>query len=813
LFFSSHEVIQEKRTSLNLTPNGACKFPGGFSIEMEANFRRGDGYYGYIFRIKGDGHTNIDLVSNLASSSSNFWLVLKDKVLFSYKWSDVPNGGFDRWIKIKIDINTRNSKLSVTFNGNEQEVDVPAISGLKNFDIVFGAFQNTSFLNTDVSPMSLKNIRVFDAKNHLIRYWKLSKHGQTKVYDETSHIGASVENPKWCIDKHIIWRKLKDLKIDSILGITKDEENGRVFFINNRAVYVMSTLTTAIDTIPFAGGLPYADLEKQIIYDKFTNELWSYNLNKNEISKFSFTTRRWSVNETTPNLEPNFWQHNKFISPIDSSLVTLFGYGFYTYKSIINKYDKNKKVWMKTDRSEQIQPRYLSSSGFLNNKEMLVFGGYGSKTGRQELSPEFYYDLYSLNLNDFSFQKLWTLDQPVSPFVPCESLVTDPQSGNFYTLIYNNGNYATFLHLAKFGIKNNEYRLYNDSIPYNFLDTQSWSTLFLDHETSQLIAITSHNSEVSLYSIAYPPLMPEDAYQSDPVEIKWYVWLTIVLLSGSFIFVPYILIKKKKGKNKNEGLYIQVEHPNIVPIAPIERKTISSILFMGGFQVFDRKGLNITTAFSPTLKQLFLFIFLNTIKNGKGVSSAKLDEVLWYDKLGDSARNNRNVNINKLRTVLDEMGGVDLINENSFWKIKLENQVFCDYTEIIQLLRKSKSIAITESEIHELIALLSLGEFLPQIQTEWMDEFKSVFANEIIDGLSSLFRGKEFMDNFSLQYHLAECILAYDPLDDEAFTRKCSVLYKISKKGMAKSFYDSFCRKYKQVLGIDYAVSFNETVK
>jgi two-component SAPR family response regulator len=328
-----------------------------------------------------------------------------------------------------------------------------------------------------------------------------------------------------------------------------------------------------------------------------------------------------------------------------------------------------------------------------------------------------------------------------------------------------------------------------------------------------LIAVTSHNSEVSLYSIAYPPLMPEDVYQSGPVEIKWYIWLTIFILAGSLIFVPYILIKKKKGKKKKEGLYVQVEHPNIVPIEPIGRKTISSILFMGGFQVFDHKGLNITASFSPTLKQLFLIIFLYTIKNGKGVSSAKLDEVLWYDKLGDSARNNRNVNISKLRTVLDEIGGVEMIHENSFWKIKLEGHVFCDYTEIIQLLRKSKSNAILEPEIHELIVLLSFGEFLPQIQTEWMDEFKSVFANEVIDGLSSLFRGKEVMDNFSLQYHLAECILVYDPLNDEAFSRKCSVLYQISKKGMAKSFYDSFCRKYKQVLGIDYAVSFNDTVK
>ena len=812
LYFSSHEVIQDKRTSLNLTPSGPSRFPGGFSLEMEANFRRGDGHYGYIFRIIGDGNTNIDLVSNLASPSSNFWLGVKDKVLFSFKWADIPNGSFDHWLKISVNIDIRNSKLAISFNGKRQEVEVSDMAGLKNFEITFGACRNTLFFNTDVSPMSLKNIRIYDAKNKLIRDWELSKHNQNKVYDETDHAEALVENPIWSIDKHVKWRKFREFKLERIQGITKNEENGRIYLVDNQAVYVLSAETLTVDTIPFNGGVPYLAVDRQIIYNKFTDELWSYDFYKNEISKFSFLTRKWSLSDTTSK-EPDFWHHNKFISPIDSSLVTLFGYGYYTYKSVINLYNEKLKVWRQTNSSEHIQPRYLSSNGFLNDREMLVFGGYGSKTGRQELSPEFYYDLYLLNLNDYSFKKLWTLDTPSRPFVPCEALVPDQQSGIFYTLIYNRGNYATFLHLAKFGIEKNEYQLYNDSIPYNFLDTKSWSTLFLDRRTSQLITVTANESEVSLYSIAYPPLMPEDAFQSDPENEKWYVWLTVGLLIGGVFLVFLILARKKKINERKGGLYQQVEHPNIVPIGQVERKTISSIYLMGGFQMYNHKGRNITASFSPTLKHLFLFIFLHTIKSEKGISSAKLDEVLWYDKLGESARNNRNVNICKLRSILEEVEGVDVINENSYWKIKVDKQVFCDYTEILYLFRQSESITLTEKEINELIALLSFGEFLPLEHTEWMDGFKSQFANETIDRLSSLLNDNSIQYNFSLRYHLSECILVYDPLNDEAFAMKCSVLYHLGKKGMAKTLYDSFCREYKKVLGIDYATSFTDMVK
>jgi len=811
LYFSSHEVIPDNRTSLNLTPSGPYKFPDGFTIEMEANFRNGDGYFGYIFRIIGDNNTNIDLVLSQISKP-NFSLVLKDKVLFTFNWEDIPEGGFDRWIKIGFSINTKESKIEVTLNGKRKESIIAGISKLRNFNVVFGACRYASFLNTDVAQMSLRDIRILDEKRKRVNEWKLSKHAQNLVYDEIRHAKAIVENPVWNIDSHVKWRKIKELKIDSLHGIAKDETNGRVFIVDNQAVYILSTMTSTIDTILVDSGSPSSAMGTQILYNNYTDELWSYCFNQNSISIFSFKTKNWSLKQKNQS-EPDFWHHNKFFSPADSSLVTLFGYGHYTYKSILHRFDKHLDQWQIIDRIGQIEPRYLSGSGFLNNKEMLVFGGYGSKSGRQELSPEFYYDLYLLNLTDYSFKKLWRLDPPAKPFVPCEALIPDQQAGIFYTLLYNRINYSTSLHLAKFGIEKDDYQIFNDSIPYSFLDIKSWSTLFLDQKTKQMIAITSHNSEVALYAIAYPPLMPDEVYQPGPSKIKWYTWLFGSLLSGGVILVLLILRRKKKEHPKETVFYQQIEHPNIIPIEPIERKTISSIYLIGGFQIFNSQGQDITSSFSPTLKQLFLFILLYTVQKGKGISSVKLDEILWSDKFGDSARNNRNVNISKLRTILDELGGIEVVNENALWKINFGNTVFCDYLTILSLLKKIKTADLEEHEIHELISMLSFGEFLANLQFEWVDGFKSHFASDMIDGLGSLISQKNVKDNISLCYHLAECILVYDPLNDEAFALKCSVLCQLGKKGMAKHLYDSFCREYKQVLGIDYSVSFNDTIQ
>jgi hypothetical protein len=616
LYFSSHEVIPDNRTSLNLTPSGPFRFPDGFSLEMDANFRRGDGFYGYIFRIIGDNNTNIDLVSKQATNP-NFYLVLKDKVLITFNWADIPEGGFDHWIKIKFSINTNESKITVSINGKKQEAVASVIGGLRNFNVVFGACRNHSFLNTDVAQMSLKDIQILDAKNNLVNEWKLSKHAQNLVYDEIKHAKALVENPVWNIDSHVKWRKAKELKIDSLHGIAKDEANGRVFFVDNHAVYVFSTKTSSLDTIRTLSGSPSSVMGTQILYNKSTDELWSYSFNQNEISKFSFRTKSWSLNHKDLS-EPDFWHHNKFFSPIDSSLVTLFGYGHYAYKSIIHRYDRGLTRWQLIDRIGQIEPRYLSSCGILNNKEMLVFGGYGSKSGRQELSPEFYYDLYLLNLTDYSFKKLWTLNPPEKPFVPCEALIPDQQSGIFYTLLYNRINYASSLHLAKFGIDKNEYQIFNDSIPYSFLDIKSWSTLFLDQKTKQLIAVTSNSSEVSIYSIAYPPLMPNDVYQTVPSINRWYEWLIGLLLAGGAVFLFKTLARREKRPTPKEGFYQQIEHPNIIPIDPIARRTVSSIYLIGGLQIFNSEGHDVTHAFSPTLKQLFLYIL--SLSNDKSIN-------------------------------------------------------------------------------------------------------------------------------------------------------------------------------------------------
>lgn len=813
LFFSSHEVIQDKRTSLNLTPEKPLHFKKKFSLEFEANFREGDGYYGDIFRIIVNKELNIDLISNLKSEEVNFWLVVKDSILFTYKWSDIPNGDFNEWVKFKLEIDTQKSSVSISINGKEMTKNTEAISGLNDFEIVFGKIVYKNFSSSDVCPMSLKNIKIFDDKKALLREWKLGKHtNSNKVFDEIKNDFAMVQNPKWLLDQHIIWKKNEDFHFNNLLGTTQDEQGERIFFIDKDAVYIYSLGNKVMDTLKYDGNLLRCR-PNDFIYNSYNKELWAYSIDLNTYNKFDFDTLKWSVDEKECD-ETDFWHHNKIISPIDSTLITFGGYGFYRYKNTFKKFNKESDNWKDIDNSNNtIEPRYLSSTGVLNKDKFLVFGGYGSKTGRQEVNIQNYYDLYTVDFDGFQINKLWKTDNSsFSQFVPLESMVVDSDSNSFYTLIYDNSKYNTRLKLARFGIDAYDKVVFSDSIPYKFLDVKSKASFFLNQKKSKLYTFTSLDNNVSLFSLTYPPLLSSEVFQKEKVTSlsSKYLWAIIVLCFfalGSFFLIRKSRKRLKKGYDNNDvknDKFRQILHSESI------KRTHSAIFLFGGFQVYDKEGKDITAMFTPTIKQLFLLILLSTSKNEKGITSFKLTELLWYDKTENSARNNRNVNISKLRIILEKIGGVEINNENTYWRLTLGEDVYCDYLYANELISQLAKDSLEGEKVYQLINAVSAGEICPDIQTEWIDSFKVDIANRLIDGLEYFSKKQNDLNLLTL---IADAILKYDPLNEEAITLKCSSLYSLGKKGLAKHSYDNFCNEYLSLLGTKYNTAFKNIIE
>ena len=129
---------------------------------------------------------------------------------------------------------------------------------------------------------------------------------------------------------------------------------------------------------------------------------------------------------------------------------------------------------------------------------------------------------------------------------------------------------------------------------------------------------------------------------------------------------------------------------------------------LGGLQIFDSNGNDITQKFTPVIRQMFLFILLNFIQNGKGITSERLDETFWSGMDKDSASNNRNVNIRKLRLLLKEIGDITLKNEKSYWLLDIGSEVFIDYAMIISLLLEDKQEHLTNYRSKFLSNIISI---------------------------------------------------------------------------------------------------------
>lgn len=233
-----------------------------------------------------------------------------------------------------------------------------------------------------------------------------------------------------------------------------------------------------------------------------------------------------------------------------------------------------------------------------------------------------------------------------------------------------------------------------------------------------------------------------------------------------------------------------------------------SICFFGGFRVHDKDGEDITDLFTPTLKSLLIILILHTCKDARGISGNKLIQTLWFDKTEESAKNNRNVYMSKLRSILERIGDVKILNQKGFWSISFEDETICDYVEAQKLFAEKDR---KDETLEKLVELLLRGVMLPNMEDDWVDPFKNDFSDKTIDFLTGLLRQSDISDAFLLR--IADTLFQHDFINEDALKVKCNILYKQGKKGLAKTVYDAFCKDYQSSLGTSFPVSMLDLIK
>lgn len=837
LHIQSYPLQNSEFTSMALE-DGKYIATKGEKITLSFNlWVRPDNVFGTVFRIITDNNKNIDLMYSVSDNDKRFPILVTGDAVHPIQ-KEVRR---EMWTSANVTLDFKEGDITVSYDSTEVNVKYADLKGVQGIRIAFGYCPFENFSLADVASVNIRDISIKRGAEE-IRQWKMARHNGDVCYDEISHIPATGRNTRWVIDQYITWKKIYSQHFASSPSVAFDPLVGTFYVATDkRKLYVFHTDERVTDTIQVKGGEFVANYPNQLIYIPQHQQLLSYNLNENLFSAFDPATQSWKGTQA-PVLEHDYWNNTLVYNPSNSSLISFGGYGHYHYNNkLVISYPYEDTPQRQLSLTS-IHPRYSCSSVIVDST-LYIFGGRGCPSGRQELSPRNYYDLYSVNLLTQQVNKLWEAPQTPADgdFQPCENMVYDAEKDCFYLFSTQQGGT-----LMRIDTQTPHFELMSLPMGLKLESQYLYSNLYYSPKQKKLY-VAIHQAEVSgkadldIYELNFPPIPILSFKQPDVVEGKTdqgkhtYLWLYI--LSGLLVIsgVGALYYKKRKKEidqakssakeekspatdiSQTEGANtlltkelpeIKIDMPISTPDPTFHNYDFSKkcICFFGGFHIVDKEGNDCTALFTPTLKALLILLILYTGKDPKGIIGHKLIQLLWYDKAEESAKNNRNVYMSKLRGLLDKVGDIKILNQNGFWSIQFEEGTICDYLEALHLYRGNNG-----QDLEKLLELLLRGMMLPNVENDWIDAFKNDFSNDTIDLLSRLLKQEDLSDTLKLK--IADTLFQHDYINEEALCVKCRILCQQGKKGLAKTVYDTFCKEYAASLGTEYKYSLMEIIE
>jgi len=829
LAFSSHEVFQDKRTGLDLSPDKPLCFKGDFDLSFDISFiPNRQTYFGYVVRIIEDDKRNIDLVYNEQLSKNEFNVIVGDKlskIAFAIDRARLYN----QWNNVRIKFDVDNNKI-ILYSGN----NVLTETGLhlkKNscYKILFGINNYKQFQTTDIPPMKLRDIKI--SQNGTLNYnWPLNEESGLTAHELVNQNDGGVINPVWVTAMHRNWQAVQRITVNGVASVAFNPEKEEVYIVGSDSLY-----TYSVNNAKWASNYNGAKIElnqgNQSIYNSFDNTLYNFFPDEQFVAKYDFKSRTWGKKFVARPVT-SFWHLNKMFSGVDTSLYLFGGYGHLLYKNKVQQYHLNSGTWNDVEtKGSFFTPRYLAALGSTAMGDTAyILGGYGSNSGQQILNPRNMYDMMRFTVKDKTFTKLFDLKDSGQDFAFANSLIIDDKTKTYYGLIFPQHKYNSTLQLISGSLAKPDYELTANAIPYNFHDIHSFADLYYCPASKRFTVVTllrteNNQTKVSIFTLMGPPYKVNNTLAVIKNSINWYYLSAAIVLLA---LLTYFGIKRK-NQSKAAALKLSNRHATapayantsaesaeaqvIGDVNAANYKTLfkNSILLFGDLQVFDAEGTEITKYFTPLIKELFLVILLYSIRWGRGLSSEKLNEILWYDKDAKSARNNRSVNIAKLKLLLDKMEHCHLSKDTGYWKIDIDyNYIYVDYHNYLNIVKDKKELNI--EKIKCLSEIAQRGNFLSNIEYEWLDTFKSEITNEVIDTYIHFAQAGTTNDPEFLT-ELANFIFYFDPVNEEAMVIKCKALYSLGKHSLAKSTFESFIKEYKSIYGEEFKKDFNSILE
>lgn len=690
LKFQGQDVTLDKRTELNLSSDKFLKFQDEFevSFDYKIDFEKPNTLFGYVFRIINQDNNNIDLLS---TPTPDIGLNLVIGNMDSIVRVIYPEYSINNWISLRFKFLLSEDRMIYYIGDSIKNQSDIGFKKQDAFKIIFGANDYKQFKTSDVPSINIKNIKLFE-KGKLKYHWPLDEKEGNIATDRINKHKAFVINPVWLKLSHRDWQTKYENEVKGILFFASDTETGRIFMVGEDELQIYSVEDNKIQSrISYKNKPLFINASYSCVYNNLDKRIY-YLVEENPFYSLDVETGEWNETGIIPKHDARYRHHNRYFDPSSNSVYLFGGYGFHKYNNLIRKIDLNENTINDLSSNDSIfRPRYLAGLGALNDT-VYILGGYGSESGNQLINPQSYYDLFGYSIDDGTLFKKFEIPRIVDDMSVANSMWIDEATRDYFALIFEKTKFDGYLQLIKGNLDSPEVEMLGNKIPFQFLDIRSFSSLIYMPQQKKLFAYTSYTTDstttqVKIHSISYPPNVFDEPV--NPKKSKGFVYLFIVI---AFILLTstavWLYLKKKKTSTGNSEIVekdflvaADFKHSELVVDNPNYH-----LIFFGGFQVFNNDFIDITNKFSPLLKELFLLIILHTLKDNKGISSEKITEILWFDKTEKSARNNRAVNIAKLRNILGEVCTCTLTKKTGYWKIVTEsNSIKSDYWDFLNM--------------------------------------------------------------------------------------------------------------------------------
>lgn len=807
LDFSYKYRKHQDRTSLRLTANNKLTIQNKLRLSSEISIDNPD-EYGYILNVFSKKNS-IRLIYYSKEDSASLQWVVNDKL--ELKEFKKHKSFFNRsnWFNVSFDLDLVKKRAILSINGEHSVQSSLGEMAVDQTEIIFGSFNEHNLLNNDISSFRLRNVKIFD-EGSLKHYWKLDEAFGETAKDSKSYLDAKVINPNWMILNYFEFKNIarigpfKGAEKEIIPAVVYNRKQNELIIVSNNFLFRFNLNNKKLQKEIYSS--PLKQICYTAIYDDKKEKLFALYTGGGIVSNYISNEKKWVDVDSSIFKKGRYHGGNLFINPLNGDLCMIGGYGFYTVKNDLQKYNFEKKKWTKLKlKGDFLIPRAGALFGKINDSgDYYLFGGYGNESGKQIENYRGLNDIYVLSMKDTSIKKIAEVNNMTGTKLAYASLYYDSLKHQIVIMSWaQHKDIEKIYRVFNYSLKSKSLTVVSDSFKTHYIFNPP---IFFDKTNNELVICSAtlvgkDSIYVNIKSLNYP-LLAKEKYN---VLVKSNVPANFFSEHRTILFLVLVSLA-------SFGLYFYKRNRRLKPVSLtqpvlglIDRLHQQNCIYLfGDFRVFDKDSKDITKDFSPKIKQLFILLLMKSYNGTKhGITSQALTTYIWPDMSYDNAKNNRNVSINKLRSIVSGLDSIQINFSNNTWNLVVGDNVYCDYVFYHNVMNNGGDIITSGQKIRD---ILKCGELLQSESYEWFDGQKTQIIENSIKKMEKLVTSDKIDPETKIQ--IADSILLLDSVNEIGLNIKITSLIELGNHSLAKNTFDLFKKEYFRLYAEEYQKSF-----